>query len=91
MIDQEEDMFISYCLVCDTTLQNYSWDKVNTFHPLGGTTFFTYGHYGSTFFDPMNDDTLHICICDKCLEEKKDKMKVMISHKKKVVNYNEYE
>ena len=69
MIDQETDMFISYCLVCDTPLQNYSWDKVNAFHPIDGTTFFTYGHYGSTFFDPMNGDTLHICICDKCLEE----------------------
>ncbi len=71
MIDQEEDMFISYCLVCDSPLSNYTLDKPSAFHPLGGTTFFTYGHYGSTFFDPMNGDTLHLCVCDKCLEEKK--------------------
>jgi len=36
--------------------------------PYAGTTFISYGHYGSTVFDPMNGTTfLELNICDECL------------------------
>ncbi len=36
--------------------------------PQRGLEFISYGHYGSTVFDPMNGSYLVINICDVCLE-----------------------
>lgn len=41
----------------------------NSDQPYGGTLFRTYGHYGSTFFDPMDGQYLELIICDPCLED----------------------
>lgn len=34
--------------------------------------FLSYGHYGSTVYDPMSGDSIDIVICDLCINENKD-------------------
>jgi hypothetical protein len=56
------------CFRCDKLLENV-WDHVEN-QPYDGTTFITRGHYGSTFFDPMDHNSwLEINICDECLNK----------------------
>lgn len=38
------------------------------YQPTNGLAFYTQGHYGSTYFDPMNDSYLEVCVCDECVE-----------------------
>jgi hypothetical protein len=62
-----------YCIICEqvAVMMDYD-DKPEMFHPMDGTHFITYGHYGSTVFDPVIDGThLDILICNSCLENKK--------------------
>jgi len=59
------------CIVCEVDVEN--WDEAYPegnaqVHPIGGTQFRTYGHYGSTVFDPMDASYLDIAICDDCLK-----------------------
>lgn len=61
------------CIICETEVDN--WDIAypegsNVVHPIGGTAFRTYGHYGSTMFDPMDASFLEIVICDTCLKDR---------------------
>lgn len=35
--------------------------------PSDGTSFATYGHYGSTFWDSFNGEEIVVIICDDCL------------------------
>ena len=57
------------CLLCGTELQYAGIrgeEPINL--PSDGTAFRTYGHYGSTFFDPgRNTAWFEIAICDACL------------------------
>lgn len=53
------------CIVCGLTLDNCFDSEEN--QPDGGTAFHTYGHYGSTVFDPMNGTALELNVCDECL------------------------
>lgn len=53
------------CFVCGTKMKNIS---PKGFQPTGGTSFATYGHYGSTLFDPVDGTFLEIAICDPCLK-----------------------
>lgn len=39
------------------------------FQPSGGLAFRTRGHYGSTFFDPMDGSGLEIAVCDECVSQ----------------------
>jgi hypothetical protein len=61
------------CIVCDTEVENwndpYPEDRPQV-HPIGGTLFRTYGHYGSSVFDPMDASYLEVIVCDECLEAK---------------------
>ena len=59
------------CISCNKELQNVM-DSNNGFQPIKGTAFQSYGHYGSTFFDPMNGTYIEIVVCDECLTTKKD-------------------
>ncbi len=34
---------------------------------MDGLHFRTYGHYGSTIFDPMDGTYLDVAICDECI------------------------
>lgn len=54
------------CCGCDIELDQISCTK--GYHPVGGLEFLTYGHYGSTQFDPMDGSTLRLVICDECVE-----------------------
>lgn len=62
------------CIICKTGIEN--WDVYNSsksvIHPINGTAFRTYGHYGSTVFDPMDGSFLEIVICDNCLKDNID-------------------
>lgn len=55
------------CIVCRGRLFNVCRDSEN--QPSEGTAFMTYGHYGSTVFDPMDGTALEINICDSCLTQ----------------------
>ena len=64
------------CIVCDVEVEN--WDEAYPedepqVHPIDGTVFRTYGHYGSTVFDPMDASYLEVVVCDKCLKSKIDR------------------
>lgn len=54
----------------EQTMFDYQSD---VFHPMDGTHFLTYGHYGSTVHDPMDGSYLNIIICNKCLKDHKEK------------------
>lgn len=53
------------CVVCDKPLKDASGGL--HFQPMGGTAFQSYGHYGSTVFDPMDGSFIELAICDQCL------------------------
>jgi len=60
------------CIVCKTPLQNLEYESQNgsnvEVHPMYGLHFTSYGHYGSTIFDPMGTgEKLDVAICDKCI------------------------
>lgn len=56
------------CFCCNKKLTPALSEEEN--QPYNGTKFFSYGHYGSTYFDPMDGSCLEINICDQCLREK---------------------
>lgn len=55
------------CFKCGKTLDNVFEDSDN--QPYGGTCFTTEGHYGSTFWDSFDGESIVINICDSCLTE----------------------
>ena len=56
------------CIRCGKELKNVFEDAEN--QPSDGTAFITYGHYGSTVFDPMDSSScLELNVCDECLRE----------------------
>ena len=64
------------CIVCNTEIENwdiaYPEDKPQV-HPIDGTVFRTYGHYGSTVFDPMDASYLEVVVCDECLRSRMER------------------
>ena len=64
------------CIVCNTGVDNwdiaYPEDEIKV-HPIGGTVFRTYGHYGSSVFDPMDASYLEVVVCDDCLKSRKER------------------
>lgn len=58
-------MIQMHCIKCGVALESATVDSV--VQPLNGLAFTSYGHFGSTVFDPMDGTTLEICICDECL------------------------
>lgn len=75
------------CIVCDKVLEEAIPDSKN--QPYKATTFMTQGHYGSTFFDPMDGSYLEINVCDDCLTKAKSEKKIVHYVGKKVVYYDE--
>ena len=57
------------CFVCEKVLENYSQNQ-----PDNGLCFKSYGHYGTTYFDPMDASYLEINICDDCLVRNEKKI-----------------
>jgi hypothetical protein len=59
--------------------------------PYEATVFYTYGHYGSTFWDPMNGDQCVINACDDCLRKYPDRVRYIRKireHPTKWVEFN---
>jgi hypothetical protein len=68
------------CIVCYKELDNLQYEmqdgKTVEVHPMSGLQFRTYGHYGSTIFDPMGTgEYLDIAICDVCIMKNLDKVR----------------
>ena len=76
----KEERQIMHCLVCDRKLeveddQSQFGDCLIIFPVYDGVLCRVYGNYGSTKYDPLNDDeVLHFVICDDCLVKKADKI-----------------
>lgn len=68
------------CIACGKELDNIEYTtrsngtKVEV-HPMDGLHFRTYGHYGSTIFDPIDGTYLDIAICDVCIMKNLDKVR----------------
>ena len=68
------------CIACGKTLDNLQYEmrdgKQVEVHPMGGLHFRTYGHYGSTIFDPLGTgESLDVAICDLCIMKNLDKVR----------------
>ncbi|KKM79706.1 hypothetical protein LCGC14_1347180 [marine sediment metagenome] len=63
------------CVVCGRTLQNVFEGSVN--QPSGGLAFTSGGHYGSTVYDPFNDESLELNICDECLTKASSTLRIL--------------
>lgn len=72
------------CIVCNSEVDNwdiaYPEDKPQV-HPIGGTVFRTYGHYGSTVFDPMDASYMEVVVCDKCLTTRMNRTYLGVNEK----------
>jgi len=62
-----------YCIMCEVEVENWAGHE-ECMHPLDGTQFRTYGHYGSAVFDPMDGSYADVCICNTCLADKQHLM-----------------
>ena len=59
----------AYCICCEKVLERDKDDI--SYPPYGGIYFNSYGNYGSTVFDPMDDGVrLETNVCDECLVKK---------------------
>lgn len=54
------------CLKCEQALESLLPDSQGH-QPIRGLAFKTRGHYGSTYFDPMDGTYLELSVCDKCV------------------------
>lgn len=64
------------CIVCDSELSE-SFQGTEENQPHKATCFMTQGHYGSTFFDPMDGTWLEINVCDDCLKKAQEKKQIL--------------
>ena len=63
------------CFCCDKKLGSAMRGKDEfRFPPNDATVWRSYGNYGSTVFDPMNNSFLEAYICDACLVKGKKKL-----------------
>jgi hypothetical protein len=54
------------CFVCGEHLTEVGEEDIN--HPSGGLVLNSFGHYGTTVFDPMDGSWLELNICDECIK-----------------------
>ena len=64
------------CIKCGAVLDNLA---ITGFQPIDGLAFQTTGHYGTAFFDPMDESFIEIVLCDECLSENDHPTKVFRS------------
>jgi hypothetical protein len=67
------------CIVCGSTLEPVfsaadASGVASPYQPADAVAFSAYGQYGSTVFDPQDESQLQINVCDKCLQERKDRV-----------------
>lgn len=66
------------CVACGKKLEHAMPEPLTDDNqPYPGTTFHSYGHYGSTVFDPMDGTYLEINVCDECLKKAGEEGKVL--------------
>ena len=69
------------CFKCDVEMKNWEYytpqEEFIAVHPIdNGLSFRTYGHYGSTIFDPIGaGESLDVAICDLCIMKNLDKVR----------------
>jgi hypothetical protein len=54
------------CIVCKKSLEDILAREGEN-QPNDGLAFHSYGHYGTTAFDPMDGTYLEVNICDSCI------------------------
>lgn len=64
------------CIVCNCILDDAAGGMAEN-QPYEGTSFTSYGHYGSTVFDPMDGSFIEINVCDRCLTKAGKKQQVL--------------
>lgn len=90
------------CIICDSVLESAIPQppkdaptseifKYRVNQPYKGTAFESYGHYGSTVFDPMSKIYLQINICDSCLIERKSKIILCTPTTTHNIDYREWD
>ena len=58
------------CISCNVDVENLDYPGQETVHPMDALLFTTRGHYGTTFFDPMDGSYIAVVVCDECLNNK---------------------
>lgn len=76
------------CIVCDYQ-PDTAFNGCENNQPYKATAFNTVGHYGSTFFDPMDGSQIEINVCDDCLRKAVAKKQVLLYNGKRVKYYEE--
>lgn len=77
------------CIRCDKKLESIFKGEDDSNQPYAGTTFTSYGHYGSTVFDPMDGESfLELNICDECLREAAAKQQILLGRKEVRTDYS---
>lgn len=57
------------CICCGEVMYNLAHDFGSKgYQPSGGVAFKSYGHYGSTEFDPMDGSWVELVVCDDCFK-----------------------
>ena len=82
------------CIICGEELESAMKSKPEINQPYEGTVFFTYGHYGSTVFDPQsptNRIRLEITVCDSCLIERKNRTTIVVHERKIQESYHPWD
>jgi hypothetical protein len=74
MKNDDHGMLRIPCIVCGVALDNLDEDGNQ---PSLGVEFTTYGHYGSTVFDPMDGTAVAVNVCDDCLTHAKNEGRVL--------------
>lgn len=76
--EEQDDQRPLPCIVCGFEPRPVFTDEPSM-QPYAATQFSTGGHYGSTVFDPMSR-YMQLCInvCDNCLRERKDCVRLVI-------------
>lgn len=66
------------CIICDyqpdTAFNGWPGDGNQ---PYKAIAFHTRGHYGSTFFDPLDGTMIEINVCGSCLQKAVDKKQIL--------------
>ena len=102
MSNVDESPFNLVCLICgkmitaeivDENHQRTMEQLVESandsgFLPRDAIEMTSYGHYGTTFFDPCDDGTQFAAlICDKCMKERSDRL-MHIDTKRRLTPFN---
>ncbi|NMM98074.1 hypothetical protein G1C97_1023 [Bifidobacterium sp. DSM 109959] len=68
------------CLICGKAISLLDADLFaedsndRSFLPNGAMELCSYGHYGTTFFDPCDGTQVAALICDECMEERSSRL-----------------